>query len=343
MKLVVNARFLTQQLTGVQRYALELSLQLKQMIEEVVFVAPDAIVHKEEAAALGVTIIGKRKGHLWEQRDLPRFLKSNSNPPLLNLANTAPLRYRNNYLTIHDLAFFHHPEWNSRLFATWYRYLVPRIIKRSKHLFTVSETVKEELQRMFSAPQNKISVTYNGIAEGMLSQKKPLVKKRQVLAVGTFNPRKNHDKLIGAFLSSPIAGSYELIIAGSHDDVFRHAALSDNSTAITIIERPDDAELIRLYKESEILACLSSYEGFGLPVLEGLYFGCKVLCSDIPVFRELYGECAYFCDPMEMKGIGAALERVSKAPQDAKEPSPVLFGKYSYEAAAQVICNAIFS
>lgn len=311
------------------------------MVKEVIFVAPDAILHEEEAAALGVRIIGNRKGHLWEQTDLPRFLKRAGSPPLLNLANTAPLRYDNNYLTIHDLAFFHHPEWNSRLFAAWYRYIIPRIIKRSRHLFTVSETVKGEMLRILGVPSGKISVTYNGIAAGMLAQKKSLLKKRQLLAVGTFSPRKNHDKLIQAFLSSPIADSYKLIIAGSRDDIFRRAALTDDSPIITIIERPDDAELIRLYQESEILACLSSYEGFGLPVLEGLYFGCKVLCSDIPVFRELFGECVYFCDPTKGEDISASLLRVSKAPQEAKTPLPVLFEKYSYKTAAQLICNTI--
>jgi glycosyltransferase involved in cell wall biosynthesis len=342
MKLVVNARFLTQKLTGVQRYALELSIQIKHMVKGVIFVAPDAILHEEAARVLDVKIVGKEKGHLWEQTDLYRFLKKNGNPPLLNLANTAPLRYRNNYLTIHDLAFIHHPEWNTQLFAAWYRFLIPRLAKRARHLFTVSETIRHEIQQTLKIPQQKISVTYNGIASVFQNVGQGVTRREQILAVGAFSPRKNHDKLVTAFLASGLARTHRLVIVGDKDEIFRETGLAIEHAAISLIDRPDDQALTRLYQESETLVCLSAYEGFGLPVLEGLYFGCKVLCSDIAVFQELFGEYVYFCDPTKIEEISAALIAVSTASQEDKAPPPALFERYSYSAAASVIHNAIF-
>ena len=74
--IVVNARFLTQKLTGVQRFAIEISLELKKILKEnVQFVSPCNIEQKEYARILGAIVVGKHKGHIWEQWDLPKYLK----------------------------------------------------------------------------------------------------------------------------------------------------------------------------------------------------------------------------------------------------------------------------
>ncbi len=104
MKLFINARFLTQPISGVQRYGIECSRQIKKLNPETIFVTPANIIHTSIAAELGAITIGKNTGHRWEQIDLPRYLKSVDSPPLINLANTGPLFYKNSYLTIHDLA-----------------------------------------------------------------------------------------------------------------------------------------------------------------------------------------------------------------------------------------------
>ena len=71
---VVNARFLTQPITGVQRFAIEISKHLKKINPSIKFVAPHNIIHKETANELDVSVIGKMKGHLWEQIELPWYL-----------------------------------------------------------------------------------------------------------------------------------------------------------------------------------------------------------------------------------------------------------------------------
>ena len=79
--IIVNSRFLTQSITGVQRYAIEISLELKKILNgSILFVAPPNIIHKELASKLEVKIIGQNVGHLWEQYDLPVFLKKNNSP-----------------------------------------------------------------------------------------------------------------------------------------------------------------------------------------------------------------------------------------------------------------------
>ena len=118
--LFVNARFLTQHITGVQRYAIEISKQLKFKLRDgVVFLSPKNIVHNEIARNLGVRVIGKNSGHIWEQLDLPVYIKREGGPLLLNLANTAPVFYKNKICVVHDIAYERFPQtfdWKFRLF-----------------------------------------------------------------------------------------------------------------------------------------------------------------------------------------------------------------------------------
>src|SRR5215217_219081 len=104
MRVVVNSRFLTQPLTGVQRFAIEISKALKRLYgEEIVFVSPQGILHVQVAQELKAVTTGRKGGHLWEQLELPAYLKSQGSPLLLNLANTGPVLYRNKICTIHDV------------------------------------------------------------------------------------------------------------------------------------------------------------------------------------------------------------------------------------------------
>ena len=314
MKIYVNARFLTQPITGVQRYGIECSRQINKLYHGVTFVSPPGILHTELAKELGVAVIGRNKGHVWEQLDLPLFLGSVGTPPLFNPGNTAPIRYSKNFVTIHDLAFHVHPEWNSKAFRTWYNYMVPRLAKRSKHLFTVSETVKAEIAGAYSLPPGKISVTYNGLSGVMQERGRGgrVEREKIVLAVGSINERKNHVNLVKGFMKSKLADDHRLVIVGGSHQAFKgvDADLIQGNQKVELFSDLDESGLADLYQRALILASVSRYEGFGIPVLEGLYAGCKVLCSDIPVYRELYGKYAHFCNPEDPLDIGKALDEL---------------------------------
>jgi len=150
----INCRFLSQQITGVQRYAIEICLLLKEFDTQIVFLSPANIVHKNIAEKLGVKIIGKRSGYYWEQVELPRWLKKHDNPLLLNLCNMAPLSYNNSSITIHDIAVLKHKEWFSKKFYFFYSIVMPLLVKKAKKLFTVSEFSKAEIVSYFSVDPN---------------------------------------------------------------------------------------------------------------------------------------------------------------------------------------------
>lgn len=342
MKFFINARFLTQPISGVQRYAIECSRQIKAVYPHAVFLCPQDIVHHSIAEELDAVRVGSRYGHLWEQLDLPSYVKKQGPAVLLNLANTAPLLYKNNFVVIHDLAFHHHPEWNSRLFALWYNYLVPRLARRSRHIFTVSNTIKAELVKYYGIPEAKVSVTYNGVGERMLVKQRDVPKKKIILSVGTFNIRKNQHTLVKAFLQSSIKDEYILVLAGDRNKVFAESGITNDmaNDRIKIYDKLTDEELMALYQQAEVVVSLSNYEGFGIPIIEGLFFGCKILCSDIPVYRELFNDVATFCEQNDVAEVANALTQIVSMEAPATTEVNKLLEKYSYKKAAEVILSA---
>ena len=80
MKVIfINARFLTQPITGVQRFAIEICKELKKIGLPIQLLAPHDVIDRELSHYFEVKVIGKRTGHLWEQLELPLYLKKQQN------------------------------------------------------------------------------------------------------------------------------------------------------------------------------------------------------------------------------------------------------------------------
>ena len=129
------------------------------------------------------------------------------------------------------------------------------------------------------------------------------------------------------------------MIIGDRNKVFAGSGLDEklvSNANIKIVERLTTEELINMYTRAAIMVSLSVYEGFGIPVLEGLYAGCRVLCSDIPVYRELYEGHVSFCDPYDISSISAAIDNIATG-HSTQGNIDTLLEKYSYEASAREI------
>jgi glycosyltransferase involved in cell wall biosynthesis len=311
--LVVNARFLTQNITGVQRFAIEISNQLKILLgNKVQFVSPKNLIHNDLAKELNVQIIGNKTGHLWEQIDLPKYLNSIDSPFLLNLANTAPLFYKNKISTIHDIAFERFPEnfdWKFRLF---YKLLIPRLTKSSKHIFTVSEFSKNEIHDLYGTNLKNISVIYNAVNE-IFKPKKIKIDEKYILAVSSLNYQKNFHSLVKAFnLLDDI--TIKLYLVGGINKAFANTELLEEiekNNNIVFKGRVDDDALISLYSDAVCFVYPSLYEGFGIPPLEAQACGCPVVCSNVASLPEVGGvDSLVYCDPHSVNDIKEKIEFV---------------------------------
>jgi len=221
--IVINSRFLTQKTTGVQRFATELSKELKKMDLSIIFVAPNNIICKELADYFNVQRFGRFSSHLWEQIELPIYLRKLNNPLLLNFSGLGPIFYKNKIMTIHDLSFLSHPEWFSRRYFFFYKIMTRISIKYSKYILTVSEFSKNEIMTTFCVSKDKIKKIYNAISWNIKNHKTNY-KSKYILTVSSLDPRKNLDNLINAFNIINLE-NYKLVIVGERNKIFRNTNL----------------------------------------------------------------------------------------------------------------------
>lgn len=339
--IVVNARFLTQPLTGVQRYAFEISMQIKLAQPDTLFVCPRNILHTKWAECLQAETLGPFTGHIWEQITLTHYIRRHPEAVLFSPGNTGPLWVKNQWITVHDLAFLQSPRAQHVLFVMGYRWLIPRLLKKAKGIFTVSETIKQELMQTYSLHAHKIQVTYNGLAAWMKKEKaKQYPKEKMILMVGSLSARKNLVALYKGFLQSGLASNYSLVIFGNRAKIYPWTQLPDHPN-IFYVRHGDDELLLQYYQRAAILCSLSLYEGFGLPILEALHFGCRVICSDIPVYHELYQQKVRYCSTSDAEDIAQQLRETAADFETGEVSVVTLPAAYDYKVAASKIIHSI--
>lgn len=311
----INARFLTQNITGVQRYAIEISKTLRKIYPDLTFIAPKNIVHLELAKEFNIDLYGKFKGHLWEQIDLPEYLKEHDNPLLVNLANSAPLLYKNQVITVHDLSFLREPKWFSKKFYYYYKFLIPKIANNSLKIITGSMFSKNEIAKLLKIPEKKIDVVYHGVSEKFNTIETTNNQHgNYFLAVSSLDPRKNLKNLILAFNKLNLKNT-KLIIVGSESKIFADTTgikkLMQSNNNIIPTGHINDGELIGLYKNAISFIYPSFYEGFGLPPLEAMACGCPAVVSNAASLPEVCMDAAYYIDPCDIESIAKGIYEVA--------------------------------
>lgn len=310
--IVINARFLTQDTCGVQRYAEQICLALRQLRDDLVFVAPHGIKNHASAKALQVQCIGRHQGHLWEQLDLPLYLRRQGNPLLLSLTNSNPMFYRNQIATHHDITYVRHPQSYNWRYRLAYRTIMPILLSRVRTLVTNSEFSKGEIAGFYKLPKERILILSAAVSEQFMpAARQP--EQPYLLAVSSPNLHKNFKRMIQAFLSLRGQPDLQLHIVGSASNLFADPDLQQlacRDPRIRFLGRLDDAELIAQYQGATAFVFPSLYEGFGIPPLEAQACGCPVLASSAASIPEVLRDSALYFDPLDVPQMAAAMQRV---------------------------------
>jgi glycosyltransferase involved in cell wall biosynthesis len=307
-QLFVNARFLTQNLVGVQRTATEVAKRLKVLRPETRFLTPEGVLFPELAAVLEAEVVGKHTGHLWEQLELPRLTRGSG---LLSLTNTGPIFHPQQVVILHDASPFAVPEAYSLAFRSWYRVLFAGLKHRAKGLITVSEFSRRELERYCGIPRARLEVVGNGrehvfSAEadmGILNQHD--LKGPYLLAVGSNSPHKNFARLLGALTRLGETPFRVVIAGGSNARVHGEGLVLPKS--VTHVGYVSDGELRALYEHATAFIHPAYYEGFGIPPLEAMTLGCPVLVSNAASLPEVCGVAALYFDPFSETDIAGKI------------------------------------
>lgn len=338
----IAARFLTQPITGVQRYGIELSKAIKKLNAEyeLSFVAPKNVLHGNLTNLLDTKIVGNLTGQFWDQIELLRFLKKQNNPLVVNFSNTLPVFYKNKIVTVHDIIHLKYPV--SYSYKNYYKIIFPLMIKNSKHIITVSEFSKNEISNYFKVGKDKISVVYNGISEKF----RPIKGKSEnyILGVSSVAYHKNFRNLIKVFLKIKMEDIKLYIVGGFNEKIFGKESgkildeIEKNNDKIKFLGRVDDKYLVKLYSNAICFVYPSLYEGFGIPPLEAQACGCPIVISNIPVFKEVYGGSALYFNPLSIDDMVEKIVKIVKDEefrQKLKEKGFINTKKYSWGSSAK--------
>jgi glycosyltransferase involved in cell wall biosynthesis len=307
--LVINCSFLSRKVTGLERYAISLSRQFKLSYPRTTFVSPGNVRDEALAQELGVKRFGSLSGHLWEQWDLPGFLKRKNNPLLLNPANTGPLFYRNHATVIHDVSFISHPEWFSRAFRLFYGPYIRRMAKTAGVIFTDSQFSRQEINSRLDLSGQKTHVAYPGLPREIMELAAREYRNPHgdyILTVSSLDPRKNIGRLVEAFAKLSLPDTKLIVVGAPNPLVFSGTGLGRGMAKgqnVVFKGYVPDQELVALYKNARLFVYLSLYEGFGFPPLEAMACGCPVLVSNRASLPEVCGPSAEYVDPLSVEDI----------------------------------------
>lgn len=309
-KIIINGRFLTQKITGVQRYAREIIAELDKIIEkdEIEMAVPPEAVNVPSYKNIKVVRVGSFHNRLWEHLSFPWYVIRKGGVSL-NLCNVAPL-INPGIVCIHDMKIKATPHFFSKRFLMWYNLLFLNATKRAKKIITVSEFSKNEIIKYYSVKQEMISVIPNGwqhyerigFDESTLSRY-GLSKEEYYFAMSSLEPNKNFNWIAETAKNSP---NEKFVVAGSiNKKVFSGGLGFKCPDNMNLIGYVSDQEAKTLMRDCKAFLFPSIYEGFGIPPLEAMSAGAKmVIVSDIPVMHEIFGDSVeYIRDSFHIENI----------------------------------------
>lgn len=333
----IDVRLWGTQHAGIGRYTEELVKNLQKIDKENSYIL---FCRKKDAGR----IPGRRKWKkviadiphytLREQTVLP-FIFNKERLDLLHVPHfNVPIAYSRPFVvTIHDVLWHdvRGPEVTTLPGPLYtvkylgYKLVVRNAVYKSERILVPSATVREDLAERFMFPKDKIAITYEGFSikkprgekKSLEVLKKLKIKKPYLLYVGNLYPHKN----IGAAVAAlKLMESPPVLVVVCARSIFweRFKNFVEREKArklVKLIGRVSDKELGVLYGSSEAFILPTLSEGFGLPGLEAMAAGTAVLCSDIGVLREIYGEAALYFDPADPRDIKDKLESFLVNPQ----------------------------
>lgn len=273
---------------------------------------------------------------LQEQLSLPGILNKHKldlvHFPHLNV----PMGYRGKFVvTIHDLIMhkFKNRAATTRLRPVYevkhlgYRAVTRWAAKKAIHVIVPSKAVKQEIVDFYSLPSDKITVTYEA-ADDITSKRKGGRKKGEVdkvlqkygvsgmyiMYVGNVYPHKNIETLAKAMSELHQKHGVKLVLPSARSIFLqRTEAMMEKHGVRDFVVLPGyvpDDDLAVMYQSAEAYVFPSLAEGFGLPPLEAMAAGLPVVCSDIPVLREVCGSAARYFDPHSAEDLAKVVGEV---------------------------------
>ena len=226
-------------------------------------------------------------------------------------------------VTIHDIIphLFPQQYLKNTVERIYYEMAIRHSIKKASKILTVSAFSKQELIKAYGVKADKIIVIANGYNEVYKPIKnkelldgvkeKYRLRGRYILTFGGSEYRKNVKRLINVY-QKHFSDEYKLVVIGGKWRDIDLASEYKTDSNILFLSNVPEQDLIAIYNLAEIFVFPSFYEGFGIPVLEGMACGVPVITSDVSSMPEVGGDAAIYFDPYDEKDMAEKIELVLK-------------------------------
>lgn len=330
-KIYINARFLTQSVTGVQQYALEIVRNFDLLLDRgeidpneytfTLLTPSKGVIHDPGLKHISLRQVGRLTGHAWEQAELPFY---SGDGLLFCPGNTAPVislaSGQKTAVTVHSLAYLYFPESYSLPFKAFYNIIVPFVLKKADAAITVSQAEKDLILKSYPFAAKRLHVVQNGGLSGSckvedkdIGLKSTRMTNPFLLFVGSLSRGKNLRAVVKA-LSLLEQENLDLVVVGATGKTFAEAGMDIPDHLLGRIhfrgQIDNWQELLHLYKIASCLVFPSYYESSGLPPVEAMACLCPVIVSDIPALRERCGDAALYCSPDNPRELAERIKQV---------------------------------
>jgi glycosyltransferase involved in cell wall biosynthesis len=240
-----------------------------------------------------------------------------------NFVGFRSLRKIPSSVAVHDLGYLDCPEYlqaGNRTFLTRY---VPKSIRRSNLVITISEATKSAIQRHYGTADSKFVITPIPPPKTDITPEKPSnINGKFILFVSTLEPRKNFIGLVRGYMQLPAEArhEYSLVLAGGpgwnvQSELAEITKLQEQGENIITTGYISEQEKAWLLQNATLFVLPSHYEGFGMPILEAMAVGTPTAVSDIPVFHEVSGDASIYFKKDDPQAIANSLQDILASPE----------------------------
>lgn len=269
--------------------------------------------------------------YLWCEWSLPFIFRKYQPDLFVGTDGYLSLNTKTKMLSvIHDIHFMHQPEdlpfWVRQFMLRYF----PAYSKKANRIVTVSDFTAEDVVKTYGISRDKIDVVYNGASEGfrpLTAEQIVQVRKKfafgepYFLFIGAIHQRKNITMLLKAFdqFKKTVSSPVKLIFAGkkrwwTEEMEATYAAMQFKSDVI-FTGRVSDQDLYDITGGALAVTYVSTFEGFGIPIVEGMKAGVPVITSNITSMPEIAGDAALTCDPYSVESISGEMLKLFKDQQ----------------------------
>ncbi|MFK7741403.1 MAG: glycosyltransferase family 4 protein [Planctomycetota bacterium] len=299
-------------ITGVGR-SFATALAAYAQTERCILLQPEGIDVPDELADRPLLeVVAAPRGRWQRQRRLPSLLRALQADLLHSSVASVPIRAScPTIATVHDLPWLH-PELGETS-STWRRFATARALRSAALILAPSEQTRRDAATLLGRKAAKIVVVPHATPQPAEPTARDETRTGPLLVLGDTRSRKNREALVR---------SHAAARAERHSSAKAHFemngpeidGLEPSFPDLQFVGPPDnyvsEAEKTELLRTCRALVHVSKFEGFGLPVLEGLAHGAPVLCSDLPPHRDIARDAALFVAPNDERALVDALLQI---------------------------------